>query len=215
LTHSPFSLKAFLGEPGPGRAIGVYTPNQILFTQGDTAEAVYYIQRGKVKLTVVSSRGKEAIIAILGPGDFLGEACLQGKPYRTATASTMSGCSVMRLEAAALNRAMHEERALADMFLQYLLTRNSRIEEDLTDQLFNSSEKRLARVLLILANFGLEGEREPVVLKISQQTLAGIVGTTRSRISFFLSRFRKQNFIDYQNGLIVNRSLLNFLLHND
>ena len=178
---------------------------------------MFYIQKGKVKLTVVSNSGKEAVVAILGPGDFLGEACLAGRPLCLATATTMTDCSIVRLEKPAMIRVLREEPAFSELFLAYLLSRNIRIEEDLVDQLFNSSEKRLARVLLLLANFGKEGKPEPVIAKISQETLAEMIGTTRSRVSFFMNKFRKLGFIEYNGGLEglhVHSSLLNIVLHD-
>ena len=185
-----------------------------MFSQGDPAHAVFYIQKGKIKLTVVSKEGKEAVVAILGFGDFFGEGCLAGQSVRMATATTMSVCSIMRLEKAGVVRLLHEQPAFSDLLLHHLLSRNIRIEEDLVDQLFNSSEKRLARVLLLLANFGKDGKPEAVIPKISQETLAEIVGTTRSRVSFFMNRFRKMGFIDYNGGLEVHSSLLNVILHD-
>lgn len=175
---------------------------------------MFYIQKGKVRVTVVSNRGKQAVIATLGSGNFFGEGCLAGQLVRTSSAAAMGVCSLVRLETAAALAAIRSEPAFSEMFLRYVLSRNIRIEEDLVDQLFNSSEKRLARVLLLLANFGKEGKPEPVVPKISQETLAEIVGTTRSRVSFFMNRFRKMGFIDYRKGLEVHRSLLSVLLRD-
>ena len=195
-----FDPKLFLAKVGKGRTIAEYSKNQMVFSQGDPADAIFYIQKGKVKLTVVSNDGKEAVIAILGAGDFLGEGCLAGQPLRMATATAMSDCSIVRLEKAAMIRVLHDEPAFSEMFVSYLLSRNMRIEEDLVDQLFNSSEKRLARVLLLLANFGKEGKPEPVIAKISQETLAEMIGTTRSRVSFFMNKFRKMGFIEYNGG---------------
>jgi len=190
----------------------------VVFSQGDPANAIFYIQKGKVKLTVVSTRGKEAVVAILGVGDFFGEGCLAGQTLRMATASTMGECSVMRLEKERTIRLLHDEPAFSELFIAHLLARSIRIEEDLVDQLFNSSEKRLARVLLLLANFGKEGKPELVIPKVSQETLAEIVGTTRSRVSFFMNRFRKRGFIQYNgsfsSGLEVHSSLLNIILHD-
>jgi CRP/FNR family transcriptional regulator, cyclic AMP receptor protein len=209
-----FDPKLFLAEVGKGRDQTDYQKNQIVFSQGDPAHAVFYIQKGKIKLTVVSKEGKEAVVAILGSGDFFGEGCLAGQSVRMATATTMSECSIMRLEKAGVVRLLHEQPAFSDLLLHYLLSRNIRIEEDLVDQLFNSSEKRLARVLLLLANFGKDGKPEAVIPKISQETLAEIVGTTRSRVSLFMNRFRKMGFIDYNGGLEVHSSLLNVILHD-
>jgi CRP/FNR family transcriptional regulator, cyclic AMP receptor protein len=212
--NAKFDPKLFLAEAGKGRARTDYQKNQILFAQGDPADAVFYIQKGKIKLTVVSKQGREAVVAILGAGDFFGEACLAGQSLRVASASTMSDCSIMRLERAGVIRLLHDQPAFSDVLLHHLLSRNIRIEEDLVDQLFNSSEKRLARVLLLLANFGKEGKPEPVVPKINQETLAEIVGTTRSRVSFFMNRFRKLGFIEYNGRLEVHSSLLNVILHD-
>jgi len=209
-----FDPKLFLAKVGEGRTIAEYSKDQMVFSQGDPANAVFYIQKGKVKLTVVSNAGKEAVIAILGPSDFLGEGCLAAQVLRMATATAISDCSIVRLERAAMIRVLHDEPAFSEMFLAYVLSRNMRIEEDLVDQLFNSSEKRLARVLLLLAHFGKEGKPEPVVAKISQETLAEMIGTTRSRVSFFMNKFRKMGFIEYNGGLHVNSSLLNIVLHD-
>jgi CRP-like cAMP-binding protein len=210
----PFDPKLFLAKVGKGRTIAEYSKGQMVFSQGDPANAVFYIQKGKIKLTVVSNAGKEAVIAILDGGDFLGEGCLTTQSLRMATATAISDCSLVRLEKAAMIRVLHEEPAFSEMFLAYVLSRNMRIEEDLVDQLFNSSEKRLARVLLLLAHFGKEGKPEPVVAKISQETLAEMIGTIRSRVSFFMNRFRKMGFIEYNGGLHVNSSLLNIVLHD-
>jgi CRP/FNR family cyclic AMP-dependent transcriptional regulator len=209
-----FDPKLFLAKVGEGRKIADYSKNQVIFSQADPANTVFYIQTGKVKLTVVSDAGKEAVIAILGAGDFLGEGSLAGRPLRMATATSISDCSIVQLEKAAMIRVLHEEPAFSEMFLAYVLSRNMRIEEDLVDQLFNSSEKRLARVLLLLANFGKEGKPEPVLAKISQETLAEMIGTTRSRVSFFMNKFRKMGFIEYNGGLHVHSSLLNIVLHD-
>jgi CRP-like cAMP-binding protein len=213
-----FDLNLLLVEAGNGRALTDHQKNQIVFSQGDPADAIFYIQTGKIKLTVVSKQGKEAVVGILGAGEFFGEGCLAGQPLRMASAATMSDCSTMRLEKAGVIRLLHDQPAFSEALLRHLLSRNIRIEEDLVDQLFNSSEKRLARVLLLLANFGKEGKPEPVVPKISQETLAEIVGTTRSRVSFFMNRFRKMGFIQYDGqitgGLEVHSSLLSVILHD-
>jgi len=216
MTPKPrFDPKLFLAKVGEGRTIAEYSKGQMVFSQGDPADAVFYIQKGKIKLAVVSDAGKEAVIALLGSGDFLGEGCLAAQPIRMTTATAMSDCSIVRLEKAAMIRVLHEEPAFSAMFLAYLLSRNMRIEADLVDQLFNSSEKRLARVLLLLAHFGKEGKPEPVVAKISQETLAEMIGTTRSRVSFFMNRFRKLGFVEYNGGgLHVHSSLLNIVLHD-
>ncbi len=204
----------FLTEVGEGRDQTNYEKSQVVFSQGDPAQAIFYIQNGKIKLTVVSKEGKEAVVAILDAGDFFGEGCLAGQSVRMATATAMSECSILRLEKAGVVRLLHEQPAFSDLLLHHLLSRNIRIEEDLVDQLFNSSEKRLARVLLLLANFGKDGKPEAVIPKISQETLAEIVGTTRSRVSLFMNRFRKMGFIDYNGGLEVHSSLLNVILHD-
>jgi CRP/FNR family transcriptional regulator, cyclic AMP receptor protein len=217
-TAPTFAVKLFLTEAGTGRTLADHPQNHQIFLQGDSADALFYIQKGKLKLTVVSKQGKEAVIAILGPRDFFGEGCLAGQPVRMATASTLTECSVMRLEKAGVVRLLHKEPAFSELLLHHLLSRNIRIEEDLVDQLFNSSEKRLARVLLLLANFGKDGIPELVIPKISQETLAEIVGTTRARVNFFMNRFRKMGFIQYTgrhlNGLEVHSSLLNVILHD-
>ena len=216
--EQPFDMHAFLAGAGKGRTVAEHPKSHQVFSQGERAEAIYYIQRGKIKLTVVSHEGKEAVVALLGAGDFFGEGCLAGQTQRMATATTMSECSVLRLEKAGVIRLLHKQPAFSELLLHHLLSRNIRIEEDLVDQLFNSSEKRLARVLLLLANFGKEGKPELVIPKISQETLAEIVGTTRSRVSFFMNRFRKLGFIQYNSqhtgGLEVHSSLLNVILHD-
>ena len=209
-----FSAQAFLSKVGRGRTMTEHPVKQVIFSQGDTADSIFYIHKGKVKLTVVSNRGKEAVIAILGPGDFFGEGALAGQLKRMSTASAMSRASVARIEKAAAVRVLHEQPVFAELFLQHMLARSIRIEEDLVDQLFNSSEKRLARVLLLLANFGKDGKPETAIAKISQQTLAEIVGTTRSRVSFFMNKFRKLGFIKYNGQLEVHSSLLNVVLHD-
>ena len=190
-----------------------YHANSSIFAQGDAASTIYYLQKGKAKITVTSKRGKEAVLAILGPGDFFGEGCLNGRPRRTATVTAMIGCSMMRIEKTAMARVLHDQPKFADLFIAHLLHRNNRIEEDMVDQLFNSSEKRLARTLLLLANFGKDGKQEPVIAKISQETLAEMIGTTRSRVNFFMNKFRRLGFIKYNGGLHVHTSLLNMVLH--
>src|ERR1700733_738976 len=207
-------MKVFLTKANGGKTINAYRSNQRIFAQGDPADAIFYIQKGKVKLTVVSKRGKEAVIALLGEGDFFGESCLAGQPLRMATAVTLSNCSIMKLEKAGVVRLLREEPAFSELFVAHLLSRNIKIEEDLVDQLFNSSEKRLARVLLLLANFGKEGRPEQVIPKMSQETLAEIIGTTRSRVSFFMNRFRRLGFIEYNGTLKIHSSLLNVILHD-
>jgi len=212
-----FDPEVFLAKVGEGRTIADYSKNQVVFSQGDPADAIFYIQKGKVKLTVVSNNGREAVVAILDAGDFLGEACLAGRLLCLATATAMSECSIVRLEKPATIRVLHEEPSFSELFLAYIISRNIRIEEDLVDHLFNSSEKKLARVLLLLANFGKEIKPEPVIAKISQETLAEMIGTTRSRVSFFMNKFRKLGFIEYNSGLDglhVHSSLLNIVLHD-
>lgn len=209
-----FDSKLFLASAGDKRAILRCRKNKRFFSQGDPADSVFYVQDGRVKLTVTSTQGKEAVIGILGTGDFFGEGCLAGQPVRMSTATGLAEGSVLRLEKAKIVHVLHEEPALAELFLKYVLTRNIRFEEDLVDQLFNSSEKRLARVLLLLANFGKESKPEPVLSKISQETLAAMVGTTRSRVSFFMNKFRKLGFIEYNGELKVHSSLLTIVLHD-
>jgi len=210
-----FDLKAFLATIGEGRKFVLVPKKQTIFAQGDPSDAVFYIQNGKVKLTVVSDDGKEATIGILSEGDFFGEGCLAGQSRRMASATALTDAAVLRIEKSAMMRVLHREHTLSDMFVAYLLARNIRYEEDLVDQLFDSSEKRLARILLLLAHFGKEGTPETVVPKIGQETLAEMVGTTRSRASFFMNRFRKLGFINYNSeGLQVHSSLLNVVLHD-
>jgi CRP/FNR family transcriptional regulator, cyclic AMP receptor protein len=191
-----------------------YPKGQVVFSQGDAGDAVFYIQKGKAKLTVVSEQGKEAVIAILGTDEFFGEGCLAGQAQRIATVTTMTDSVIARLEKSAIIRVIHQEPAFSELFIAHLLGRSIRVEADLVDQLFNSSEKRLARLLLLLANFGKEGQPEPVIAKISQETLAEMIGTTRSRVSFFMNKFRKLGFIDYNGGIEVHSSLLNVVLHD-
>ena len=207
----------FLTKVGEGMAIADYRKNQKVFSQGDPADAIFYIQNGKVKLTVISQQGKEAVVGILSTGDFFGEGCLAGQPLRMSTVTAMSQCAIVRLNKRSAIQVLHEEPAFAERFLTYVLSRNMRLEEDLVDQLFNSSEKRLARVLLLLANFGKEGKPEQVIPKISQETLAEMIGTTRARVSFFMNKFRKLGLIDYNGGLQglqVHSSLVNIILHD-
>ncbi len=210
----PFDPKAFLAKVGKGKTHADYQKNHKVFTQGDAAEAVFYVQKGKVKLTVVSRQGKQAVVAVLRAGDFFGEGCMAGQSLRMATATTMSDCSIVRLERLNAIRVLHDERAFSELFLRYLLSRNIRIEEDLVDQLFNSSEKRLARVLLLLAKFGKEGKPELVIPKISEETLAEIVGVPRSKVNILMNKFRKLGFIGDNGGLEVHSSLLNIVLHD-
>jgi CRP/FNR family transcriptional regulator, cyclic AMP receptor protein len=211
-SQDSFDPHTFLAHIGAGRTIEPYRQESPIFAQGDAADAVFYIQSGQVKLTVVSAQGKEAVIAILEAQALFGEGCLAGQPQRIATATAHTNCALMRIEKSAMIQVLHTEPAFGALFTVYLLSRNRRIEEDLIDQLFNSSEKRLARVLLLLAHFGKDGHTEPVIPKISQETLAEMVGTTRSRVSFFLNKFRKLGFIDYNGGLHVHSSLLTVLL---
>lgn len=209
-----FDPQEFLAKIGTGRTLMTCQQQQSIFMQGEPADAVFYIQEGQVKLTVVSAQGKEAVIALLEAQAFFGEGCLAGQPLRMATATALTDCSLMRVEKEAMLRVLHDEPAFSALFMAYLLSRNSRIEADLIDQLFNSSEKRLARVLLLLSHFGKEGTAEPVIPKMSQETLAEMIGTTRSRVSFFLNKFRKLGFIDYNGELRVHSSLLNVILHD-
>lgn len=214
-SRGSFNPKSFLAKVGEGRSIGEYRKDQIVFSQGDPADAVFYIQKGKVKITVLSEQGKEAVVAILGTNDFFGEGCLAGQALRIATVATMTESVIVRLEKAAIVRVIHQEPAFSEMFIAHLLGRTIRVEADLVDQLFNSSEKRLARLLLLLANFGKEGRPEPIIAKISQETLAEMIGTTRSRVSFFMNRFRKLGFIRYNGHIEVHSSLLNLVLHEE
>ncbi len=210
----PFDPQMFLAKVDGGRTIAHYQKNQKIFMQCDPSDAIYFIQDGKVKLTVVSKQGKEAVIAIVGKGDFFGEGCLAGQPLRMSAATALSACTIVRLDKRSTITVLQQEPAFSKLFLDHLLSRNTRLEEDLVDQLFNSSEKRLARVLLLLANFGKEGKPEPVVAKISQEMLAEMVGTTRSRVSHFMNKFRKLGLIDYNDGLHVHSSLMNIVLHD-
>jgi CRP/FNR family transcriptional regulator, cyclic AMP receptor protein len=210
----PFDVSDFLSKMDGGRTLQTFSKNQNVYAQGGQADAVFYIQEGKVKVCVMSERGKEAVVALHGAGDFFGEGCLTGLPLRLATVSAMTDCVIMRIDKAAMVSALRNEPKLSEVFMAYILARNARVEEDLVDQLFNSSEKRLARVLLLMANFGKEGKPEPVIPKISQETLAEIVGTTRARVSTFLNKFRELGFISYNGHLEVHNSLLNVVLHD-
>jgi CRP/FNR family transcriptional regulator, cyclic AMP receptor protein len=211
-----FDPKTFLSTLDGGRKIVAFPKKRTIFAQGDSSDAVFYIKEGKVKLTVVSERGKEATIGILNQGAFFGEGCLTGQRLRLSSATAMTDCTVMKIEKKAMIEVLHREHEFSDLFVAYLLSRNIRYEEDLVDQLFNSSEKRLARILLLLAHFGKEGKQETLIPKMSQETLAEMIGTTRSRVSFFMNRFRKLGFIDYDggSGLQVHSSLLNIVLHD-
>jgi CRP/FNR family transcriptional regulator, cyclic AMP receptor protein len=212
---SLFDPKDFLAKVGAGRSLETYRKNQTVFAQGDAADAVFYIQKGKIKVTVVSENGKEAVVAIPGKAEFCGEGCLVvGQSRRMATATAMTDCETMRLDKEAMIRVLHDEPAFSQMFVEHLLLRTIRVEEDLVDQLFNSSEKRLARALLLLANFGKEGRPEPIITKVSQETLAEMIGTTRSRVSFFMNKFRKLGFISYNGTIEVHSSLLGVVLHD-
>jgi CRP/FNR family transcriptional regulator, cyclic AMP receptor protein len=210
----PFDPKVFLAKVNGGLGLRNYRKDQVVYRQGDPSDSVFYIQSGKVKKTVVSEQGKEAVIAILDTGDFFGEGCLTGELLRLATVSTLMNCVIARISKADITRVIHEEPAFAELFISHLLARNSRVEEDLVDQLFNSSEKRLARTLLLLANFGKEGRPEPIIAKVSQETLAEMIGTTRSRVSFFMNKFRKLGLIDYNGAIEVHSSLLNVVLRD-
>jgi CRP/FNR family transcriptional regulator, cyclic AMP receptor protein len=210
----PFDPKAFLSKVNGGRAISKYRKDQIVYSQGESADSVFYIQSGKVKTTVVSQQGKEAVVSLLETGNFFGEGCLTGQSLRLATVTTMTESVIVRITKLDITRVIHEEPAFAELFIAHLLARNLRVEEDLVDQLFNSSEKRLARVLLLLANFGKEGRPEPIIAKISQETLAEMIGTTRARVSFFMNKFRQLGLIDYNGHIEVHSSLLNLVLHD-
>jgi CRP/FNR family cyclic AMP-dependent transcriptional regulator len=211
----PFDPKVFLATVNGGRSISNYREGDTVFSQGKPADAVFYIQKGKVKVTVVSEQGKEAVVAVLGSDEFCGEGCLTGQPLRLATATAMTECEIMRVEKATMIHVLHDEPAFSEMFVSHLLARSIRVEADLVDQLFNSSEKRLARALLLLANFGKDSPPEPIIAKISQETLAEMIGTTRSRVSFFMNKFRKLGLIAYNGHIEIHRSLLNVVLHEE
>ena len=212
-TKDMFDPKKFLAKVGVGKTILEFRKNQHVFEQGEVADTIFYIQRGKVKLTVVSEQGKEAVVAILEPGQFFGEGCMNGHPLRIATTTAIEDCVITSITKGAMIAAIHDEPKFSELFMAYLLTRNSRIEEDLIDQLFNSSERRLARLLLLLANFGKEGSPQPISPNISQETLAEMVGTTRSRVSYFMNKFRKLGLISYNGHIEVHNSLLSAVLH--
>ena len=207
-----FDPAEFSATAAAGRDISKHSKREVIFAQGDDADAVFYIKKGKVKVAVLSKHGKEAVVALLGPNEFVGEGCLIGQLKRLATASAMTECETMRVTKAEIQRVLHEEPSFSQMFVSHILTRNARVEEDLVDQLFNSTEKRLARLLLLLANFGKDGRPEPILAKISQETLAEMIGTTRSRVSHFMNKFRELGFIDYNGHLEVHNSLLGVLL---
>lgn len=209
-----FDPKTFLSKITGGNTVSNYPRNQVVYSQGEPADSVFYIHKGKAKITVLSKQGKEAVVALLGPGEFFGEGCLAAQPRRMATASAMTDCVVARIAKADIVRTIRQQSAFSEFFISHLLARNIRVEEDLVDQLFNSSEKRLARILLLLANFGKDSKPEPVIAKISQETLAEMVGTTRSRVSFFMNKFRQLGFITYNGHIEVHSSLLNVVLHD-
>jgi len=211
-TAPAFDVDEFLAKIGGGRTISKYRKKQKIFSQGDTAHSVFYIQKGKVKVTVLSEQGREAVIGLLGKDEFLGEGCLAAQKKRISTAAAMTECEIMRIDKDAIIRVLHDEPAFSEMFVAHLLTRTIRVEADLVDQLFNSSEKRLARALLLLANFGKEGRPETIIAKVSQETLAEMIGTTRSRVSFFMNKFRKLGFISYNGTMEVHSSLLSVVL---
>jgi CRP/FNR family transcriptional regulator, cyclic AMP receptor protein len=212
---STFNVQTFLSTIDGGRTISTYQPKQKIYAQGDPANAVFYIQEGKVKVCVISELGKEAVVALQDKGDFFGEGCLNGQPLRLATVMAMTECVITRLDKAAVVRVLHDQPKFSEAFMAFLLARKARVEEDLVDQLFNSSEKRLAKALLLMANFGKEGKPEPVIAKISQETLAQIVGTTRSQVNTFMNKFRQLGFINYNGNLEVHNSLLNVVLHDN
>src|SRR5215203_1784248 len=214
-SNGAFDPKAFLASIGEGRWITKWRDGDVLFSQCDPADSLFYIQKGKVKVIMLSSHGKEAVVAILNAGDFFGEGCLAGQPLRISTVAALVDSSIARLQKAAVIRLLHDQPAFSELFMTYLLARNIRMEADLIDQLFNSSEKRLARLLLLLANFGKDGSPQPVVAKISQETLAEMIGTTRSRVSSFMNKFRRMGFIEYNGHLEVHSSLLSVVLHDD
>jgi CRP-like cAMP-binding protein len=209
-----FNPQTFFKQAGSGNTTLSIPKKQVLFSQGDTTDAVFYVQAGKVKLIVVSPQGKEAVIAILEPGSFFGEGCLAGQPVHLATATAVDDARIVRIDKQSMLRLLQDDRAFSSLFLAYMLARNVRIQEDLVDQLFNSSEKRLARILLLMAHFGKEGKPEVVIPKISQETLAEMIGTTRSRVSFFMAKFKKMGLIHYDSGLHVHSSLFNIVLHD-
>ena len=210
-----FDAQVFLNTVGAGRSVSDYRMKRKIFVQGDVADSVFYIQEGQVKLSVVSNLGKEAVVALHGQGHFFGEGCLSGQPLRLATAVVVTNCVIMKLDKAIIVRTLRDEPKFSEIFLAYVLARNARVEEDLVDHFFNSSEKRLARLLLLMANFGNEGRPERVIAKLSQETLAEMIGTTRSRVSHFMNKFRKLGFIKYNGSLQVHNSLLNVLLHDN
>lgn len=211
----PFDLEVFLSKADGGRTITQYRNGQVIYNQAEPADAVFYIRSGECKVTVLSGQGKEAVVALHRKEDFFGEGCLNGQSRRLSTVTAMTECEIMRIEKAAMVRVLHDEPKFSELFIAYLLARTARVESDLVDQLFNSSEKRLARLLLLMANFGKEEKADPVIAKISQETLAEMIGTTRSRVSVFMNKFRKLGFIDYNGDLVVHSSLLNVVLHDN
>ncbi len=215
LHEADFDPKTFLAGAGPGRTLVKYQTGQTIFSQGDVADAVFYIQKGTVKLTVLSEQGKEAVLAILGADEFFGEGCLDGQQRRAKTAAALSDCEIMRIDKELAARVLLSEPAFSGMFISHILARKIWIESDLVDQLFNSSEKRLARALLLLANYGTEDRPEPISANVSQETLAKLIGTTRSRVSFFMNKFRKMGLISYNGKIHVHKALLNLVLHDD
>jgi CRP-like cAMP-binding protein len=212
--QTAFDPREFLAKVGAGKTILEFQKDNIVFAQGDAADTVFYIQKGRIKFVVISEQGKEAVVGILEPGQFFGEGCMNGHSMRIATATALEDCLVTSITKSAMLAALHDQPKFSELFMTYLLTRNSRIEEDLIDQLFNSSEKRLARLLLLLANFGKEGSPQPITPHISQETLAEMIGTTRSRVSFFMNKFRKLGFISYNGKIEVHSSLLNAVLYD-
>ena len=211
---SPFDPKAFLAKINGGRTLSEYRKNQVVFQQGDSADSVFYIQTGKAKVTVISEQGKEAVVAVLGAGDFFGEGCLAGQVLRLATVTTLTECAITRMPKAEVVSVIHTEPAFAELFISHLRARNTRVEEDLVDQLFNSTEKRLARTLLLLAHYGARGRPQKTIHKVSQEMLAEMIGATRPRVNFFMNKFRKQGFIQYNGEIHVNKSLLSVVLHD-
>jgi CRP/FNR family transcriptional regulator, cyclic AMP receptor protein len=211
---APLSPRGFLTKVNEGKSVASYGRHQVIFSQGDPADAVFYVKTGRVSLTVVSKQGKAAVVGLIGADEFFGEGCLAGQPVRMSTATSTEDSVILRLQKSAMVRLLHNDPLFSERFTAYLLSRNVRIEQDLVDQLFNSSEKRLARILLLLAHFGKEGKHETVIPKISQETLAGMIGTTRSRVSHFMNKFRKFGFIHYNGGLQVHSSLLNIILYD-
>ena len=213
-TGTAFDLKLFLDTAGVARKIDTFRKSQRIYSQGDPAKGVNYIQEGGVRLSVINAAGKEAVVAILGPGDFFGEGCLASQPVRMATATAIIPTSILFIDKSEMMRVLHKEHALSDRFISHMLARNSQIEEALIDQLFNSSEKRLARILLLLARYGKEDQPHAVLPKVSQETLAEMIGTTRSRVNFFMNKFRKMGFIKYNGSIQINTSLLSVVLHD-